>query len=142
MPKATILAVDDNPEELDFVTLELRKRYRKDYQIIAEGSPRKALELLNDLKSSKLDLVMILSDQWMPEMEGIELLRRARGLFPQARRMLMINRHPLGRTLGKDIGTMQGLRGAVGHRPPPCPDPKGSGGQVNADLSGPGRAVF
>ena len=91
MSKATILAVDDNQKELDFVMLELRKRYRKDYQIIAEGSPRKAVELLNDLKSSKLDLVMILSDQWMPEMEGIELLRRARGLFPQARRMLMIN---------------------------------------------------
>jgi thioredoxin reductase (NADPH) len=89
MSKPAILAVDNHPSALEIVERELNKRYSEDYQIHCSTSALKSLEILENLKESGAQVALLMADQWMPEMTGVEFLIRSHGLFPHARRALM-----------------------------------------------------
>ena len=48
-----------------------------------------ALEALAELKERGDPVALLLSDHRMPQMQGVELLGRARALYPQAKRVLL-----------------------------------------------------
>ncbi|RPJ61571.1 MAG: response regulator [Acidobacteria bacterium] len=89
MSKPVILAVDDDPQVLAAFRRDLRSRYRNEYSILGAASGPEALDLLRELKSRGDALAMIISDQRMPSMLGIELLAQTRDLYPVARRLLL-----------------------------------------------------
>lgn len=89
MTKPVILAVDDDPQVLAAIRRDLRGRYRGHYTIVGAGSGDEALQAVRELKSRGEPLAMIVSDQRMPAMSGVELLSRSREFFPQARRLLL-----------------------------------------------------
>jgi thioredoxin reductase (NADPH) len=89
MTKPVILAVDDDPQVLAAFRRDLRGRYREHYTILGVGSGDEALETVRELKARGDALAMIVSDQRMPSMNGIELLARSREYYPQARRLLL-----------------------------------------------------
>ena len=76
-PKKTILCVDDNEQVLSVRTFLLETR---GYRIIAANSAQEALEVLERSVPGTLDL--ILCDLLMPQMDGNELVRRAKQLHP------------------------------------------------------------
>ncbi|HEX3968144.1 MAG TPA: response regulator [Edaphobacter sp.] len=76
-PKKTILCVDDNEQVLSVRTFLLETR---GYRIIAVGTAQEALEVLERSLPGSLDLV--LCDLLMPQMDGNELVRRAKQLHP------------------------------------------------------------
>jgi two-component system, OmpR family, response regulator CpxR len=76
-PKKTILCVDDNEQVLSVRTFLLETR---GYRIIAVHSAHEALEVLERSLPGSLDLV--LCDLLMPQMDGNELVRRAKQLHP------------------------------------------------------------
>src|SRR6202047_2095207 len=76
-PKKTILCVDDNEQVLSVRTFLLETR---GYRIIAVTSAQEALEVLERSLPGTLDLV--LCDLLMPQMDGNELVRRAKQLHP------------------------------------------------------------
>ncbi|MEI9979099.1 MAG: response regulator [Edaphobacter sp.] len=76
-PKKTILCVDDNEQVLSVRCFLLETR---GYRIIAAQSPQEAIEVLERTAPGSLDL--ILSDLLMPQMDGNELVRRAKQLHP------------------------------------------------------------
>jgi CheY-like chemotaxis protein len=76
-PKKTILCVDDNEQVLSVRTFLLETR---GYRIIAVQNTQKALEVLERSLPGTLDL--ILCDLLMPQMDGNELVRRAKQLHP------------------------------------------------------------
>ena len=76
-PKKTILCVDDNEQVLSVRTFLLETR---GYRIIAVNSAHEALEVLARSLPGSLDL--ILCDLLMPQMDGNELVRRAKQLHP------------------------------------------------------------
>jgi two-component system response regulator CpxR len=76
-PKKTILCVDDNEQVLSVRTFLLETR---GYRIIAVTSAQEALEVLERSVPGTLDLV--LCDLLMPQMDGNELVRRAKQLHP------------------------------------------------------------
>lgn len=88
--RPTILVVDDDAASLALVTEELRTRYERDYRIFSESSARAALERLSALAGTGEEVALILADQWMPEMSGVELLAAARRIDRTARRGLLI----------------------------------------------------
>ena len=76
-PKKTILCVDDNEQVLSVRTFLLETR---GYRIIATRNAQEAIEVLERSLPGTLDL--ILCDLLMPQMDGNELVRRAKQLHP------------------------------------------------------------
>jgi thioredoxin reductase (NADPH) len=89
MKKPIILAVDDDPQVLAAIDRDLRHEFRKDYRILRVNSGPGALDTLKELKAKEETLALVLADQRMPGLEGVELLAHARELFPMAKRVLL-----------------------------------------------------
>ena len=70
-----ILVVDDEQDNLD----AFRFNFRKVFDIVSAGSGPEALEVLK-----QKDVAVIITDQRMPKMTGLELLREAKELRPDA----------------------------------------------------------
>jgi thioredoxin reductase (NADPH) len=87
--KPILLAVDDEPAVLGAVTRDLRRHYGESYRVLRAGSGEEALELLRELKRREDAVALLLVDQRMPGVTGVELLRDALLLFPDARRVLL-----------------------------------------------------
>jgi thioredoxin reductase (NADPH) len=87
--KPVILAVDDEPAVLAAVARDLRRKYGTDYRIVRADSGAGALEVLRDLKLRGEPLALLVADQRMPGMSGVEMLREAIGLYPGAKRVLL-----------------------------------------------------
>src|SRR6266436_87150 len=77
--KHPILLVDDEPE----ILFSLRGLLRKEFDLHTANSGAEALEVLH-----RGPIHVIMTDQRMPEMTGVELLRRARGECPEAIRIV------------------------------------------------------
>src|SRR5262249_15367201 len=78
--RPSLLVVDDEPEALRSVYDLLRL----DYQVVTCPSGRRALEVLRSAE----DIHVIMTDQRMPEMTGVELLRQAMAIRPETTRLL------------------------------------------------------
>jgi thioredoxin reductase (NADPH) len=89
MAKPTIITVDDDPEVLLAVERDLRRRYADRYRVLRADSGVTALEALRGLKQRDDAVGMLLADQRMPQMTGVEFLREAMKLYPDSRRVLL-----------------------------------------------------
>ncbi len=79
-PQWTVLVVDDEVQ----VQASLRRGLDDHYRVLTAGSGKEALQVLAE---HPVDL--ILADQRMPEMTGVELFRETRVLHPEAIRVLI-----------------------------------------------------
>ncbi|MFD2564559.1 FAD-dependent oxidoreductase [Aquimarina rubra] len=89
MKKPIIFALDDDPQVLRAVTRDLKSEYRKEYRIMSTESAMDALEALEDLKKKNETIALFLVDQRMPEMLGVEFLKKAITFFPDAKKVLL-----------------------------------------------------
>ncbi len=120
--KPTVLVVDDEPDLLQTV----QDLLRIDYDVVCRASGAEALEVLG----SDRPIQVIMSDQRMPGMTGVELLREAELVRPEATRLLFtayadiravidaINRGHVFRYIGKPWDAQEFLavlRQAVQH---------------------------
>lgn len=87
--KPAILAVDDDAPVLRAIERDLRARYAEEYRIIGAGSGAEALETVRELTRRGDPVALLVVDQRMPVMTGIELLREALQLQPDAKRILL-----------------------------------------------------
>jgi thioredoxin reductase (NADPH) len=87
--KPVILVVDDDREVLAAVERDLRRHYRETYRVIAANSGAEALEVVREIQKRGGAIALFLVDQRMPTMTGIEFLREARALYPDAMRTLL-----------------------------------------------------
>src|SRR5215212_232738 len=92
MPEPVLLAVDDDLDALGRIEHELRQRYGGYYRVACEDSPEAGLRTLQDLRAADQEVAVVLADQWMPGMTGVEFLTRARHLYPDAKRALLFER--------------------------------------------------
>jgi thioredoxin reductase (NADPH) len=89
MAKPVLLSVDDDPEVLRAVERDLRHRYAEHYRVLRADSGAAALEALKGLKKRGDSVALLLVDQRMPQMTGVEFLGQAIELFPDAKRVLL-----------------------------------------------------
>lgn len=87
--RPVLLTVDDDPEVLRAIERDLRRRYGEHYRVLRAESAAAALELLEQLKLRGDPVALMLADQRMPAMTGVELLERAMALAPTAKRVLL-----------------------------------------------------
>lgn len=89
MSKPVILTVDDEPMVSAAIARDLRSRYGADYRIMRAASGPEALTVLPRLALRDQPVAMIVADQRMPEMTGIEMLKQARNCTPGAKYLLL-----------------------------------------------------
>ncbi len=78
--KNKVLIVDDEPANLR----ALQRLFREAYEVFTAQSGAEALELL-----TQHDVALLITDQRMPEMTGIELLKRTVPLRPRMVRIIL-----------------------------------------------------
>src|SRR5499433_2516244 len=89
MPKPILLSVDDDSEVLRAIERDLRSQYGAEYRVIGSDSPVGALDLLKQLKIRNDNVALLLADQRMPHMDGVEFLQEAMRIYPDAKRALL-----------------------------------------------------
>ena len=75
-----IMVVDDEPANLRL----LERLFRNDYEVITAESGEEALRLL-----SEHDVALVITDQRMPNMTGVELLKRTADIRPHIVRIIL-----------------------------------------------------
>jgi signal transduction histidine kinase len=75
----TVLVVDDEPD----VVKSVQDLLRYDYKVLGATRARDAIKLMQEN-----EIAVVMSDQRMPEMSGVEFLGRARADHPEAIRLL------------------------------------------------------
>jgi len=81
-----ILIVDDDPGTLNALKMGLASF---GYQVITAGNAREALKVMEQFKEESKKLDLLLTDLRMPQMSGLELIRKAKGLFPDLCAVIM-----------------------------------------------------
>ncbi len=89
MARATILAVDDDPQVSRAIVRDLRSRYGSDYRIVRAMSGSEALGLLAELTLRNRPVALVVSDQRMPGMTGIEMMAEVRETSPDTKLLLL-----------------------------------------------------
>jgi thioredoxin reductase (NADPH) len=89
MAKPVLLSVDDDTDVLRAIERDLRSQYGADYRVIGSDSPEKALDILKQLKVRNDSVALMLADQRMPRMNGVEFLQEGMQIFPEAKRALL-----------------------------------------------------
>jgi thioredoxin reductase (NADPH) len=89
MARPILLAVDDDVSVLEAVVQDLRRQYGAEYRIMRAASGQAALDTLAQVKAREEPVALLLSDQRMPGISGVEFLERSRGLYPETKRVLL-----------------------------------------------------
>jgi thioredoxin reductase (NADPH) len=89
MARPILLAIDDDVSVLEAVVQDLRRQYGNTYRVMRAGGGQAALDMLAQLKSRDEPVALIISDQRMPGITGVQLLEQARDIYPDARRVLL-----------------------------------------------------
>jgi thioredoxin reductase (NADPH) len=88
--RPVIVVVDDDPDVLARLLDALARRYGSDYRVVSQLSPGSALRELARLRDEGEDVALVIADQWMSEMQGIDFLDRAHQIHPSAQRALVV----------------------------------------------------
>ena len=89
MPRPVLLTVDDDREVLRAIERDLRRQYANDYRVLRAESGEAAMEIVRELKLRNNPLALLLVDQRMPGLSGVEFLEEAITLYPEAKRVLL-----------------------------------------------------
>ena len=87
--KPVLLTVDDDADVLRAVARDLRRQYGETYRILRASSGDEALQAARELVERQQPIALVLSDQRMPQMDGVALLTEVAQLSPASKRVLL-----------------------------------------------------
>jgi thioredoxin reductase (NADPH) len=90
MARPALLVVYGDPDMLAALEGDLGRRFGADYQIITAATPAAGLDTLGRLRQAGEQVALLLADQWLAGMTGVEFLSQAHQLHPAAKRVLFI----------------------------------------------------
>jgi thioredoxin reductase (NADPH) len=84
-----IVVVDNDGPGRDVLVRSLKRRYGKDYNVLASSEPGAAFGALVRLRDNRAEVALIVAGQWMTAETGTAFLARTRAAFPTARRLVV-----------------------------------------------------
>ncbi|MCF0050688.1 FAD-dependent oxidoreductase [Dyadobacter chenwenxiniae] len=84
-----IFSIDDDPQVLRAISRDLKSQYRDRYRVLSTSSVSEAMTSLVELQNKGEEVAIFVSDQRMPEMQGVDFLEKAMAIFPFAKRVLL-----------------------------------------------------
>jgi thioredoxin reductase (NADPH) len=87
-----ILLVSSDDAVLQALHADLDRRFGNDTRVIGVDRPSAGLAQLAALAEGVEPVALLIADQRMPEMTGVEFLSRAHALHPMAKRILLVER--------------------------------------------------
>jgi thioredoxin reductase (NADPH) len=84
-----IFCIDDDSPVLRALARDLKNKYRDNYKILSTNLVKDGLESLTELKNQNEVIAMFISDQRMPEMDGVTFLENAMHFYPDAKKILL-----------------------------------------------------
>jgi thioredoxin reductase (NADPH) len=85
-----LLVVDGADGDLRLVAHALERRFGADYRVLTAAAPADALDLLARLAREGAPVALMAADLQLPDMDGVEFLRRAHVLHPHAARAVFV----------------------------------------------------
>jgi len=87
--RPVLLTVDDDAQVVRAIERDLRQHYGGHFRVLKAESGQMALQLLKQLKLRNEALALLLVDQRMPHLSGVDFLEQAMNIFPEAKRVLL-----------------------------------------------------
>jgi thioredoxin reductase (NADPH) len=87
--KPVMISVDDDPGVSRAVQRDLRRQYGEHYRVLRAESGAEGLEMLGQARLREEPVALMVADQRMPQMTGVEFLERALEVAPDAKRVLL-----------------------------------------------------
>jgi thioredoxin reductase (NADPH) len=89
MSQPIIFCIDDDVYVLRALVRDLKNNYRENYRVLSTTTVKEGLASLLELKNTGEIVAMYITDQRMPEMDGIAFLEQAIKFYPDAKRLLL-----------------------------------------------------
>ncbi|MDY7014293.1 MAG: histidine kinase dimerization/phospho-acceptor domain-containing protein, partial [Cyanobacteriota bacterium] len=89
MSKGTIVCVDDEKMVLTSLRDQLARQIARNYEVELAESAEEALEIIQELEESNIEVPLIITDQIMPGMKGDELLIELHKQRPKTLKILL-----------------------------------------------------
>jgi thioredoxin reductase (NADPH) len=87
--RALMLAVDDDPAVGRAIERDLKQRYGSRHRVLLASSGAAAIDIVERVVRRGEPVAMLVADQRMPGMSGVEFLSRAVEVAPEAKRVLL-----------------------------------------------------
>lgn len=84
-----ILTVDDESLVVKAVARDLLSRYGEDYRVLQAGSGQEAIDTIEQLSVTGAVLALVVADQRMPSVTGLDVLAAATRSFPDVKKTLL-----------------------------------------------------
>jgi len=88
MNKPVILCVDDEPDILNALKIQLKNEFKNDYFYELAESGDEALDLLKDFQE-EVQVIVVISDWLMPGIKGDELLIKVHQKYPKIIKVML-----------------------------------------------------
>ncbi|HEY9299391.1 MAG TPA: response regulator [Phormidium sp.] len=88
MNKPVILCVDDEPDILHSLKMQLKNEFKNDYFYELAESGDEALDLLKDFQE-EVQVIVVISDWLMPGIKGDELLIKVHQKYPKIIKVML-----------------------------------------------------
>jgi CheY-like chemotaxis protein len=88
MNKPVILCVDDEPDILHNLKIQLKNEFKNDYFYELAESGDEALDLLKDFQE-EVQVIVVISDWLMPGIKGDELLIKVHQKYPKIIKVML-----------------------------------------------------
>ena len=99
--RARIVVVDrPDPAEIAPYAL-LKRRFGADYEIDLTDTGAGGLDLLRSLRSDGDDVAIVMADQRISDMTGVQFLKESRSIFPNAKRVVLVGQGALNPARGE-----------------------------------------
>jgi CheY-like chemotaxis protein len=95
MNKPVILCVDDEPDILNNLKIQLKNEFKNDYFYELAESGDEALDLLKDFQE-EVQVIVVISDWLMPGIKGDELLIKVHQKYPKIIKVMLTGQADAG----------------------------------------------